>query len=74
MWRWFQKTYDKIDSWDFPEEWKPAIQQLNDMIPKVVADSLLAYIKDNYKEANYKAKDKVREIGDILKSVADKMN
>ena len=61
MWRWFQRAYDKIDSWDYPEEWKPTIQAINDGIPEVLRKAILNYIKSEYDRSETTAKDMVKK-------------
>ena len=51
FWNWFQKTYDKIEDWEYSPEMKVTIQKINDMMPEVLRNALLAYIKDQYSKS-----------------------
>ena len=51
FWNWFQRTADKIDAWEYSPEMKVTIQKINDMMPVVIREALLAYIKDQYSKS-----------------------
>ena len=67
FWNWFQKTYDKIDAWEYSPEMKVTIQKINDMMPEVLRNALLAYIKDEYAKSEATARG-------ALESVKAKLN
>lgn len=56
MWRWFQKAYDNIDSWDYSPEMKKTVQAISDKIPDVIAKALIGYIKVQYMKSEELAK------------------
>ena len=51
FWNWFQRTADKIEDWEYSPEMKVTIQKINDMMPEVLRNALLAYIKDQYSKS-----------------------
>jgi hypothetical protein len=68
MWRWFQSTYDKIDSWEMSPKWRDACKKINAMLPEVVAKALLSYIQSQYKKSEEIAE---ISIGNLKKALDD---
>ena len=48
---WFQKTADDIDDVEWSPKMKVTIQKINDMMPVVLREALLTYIKDQYSKS-----------------------
>ena len=62
FWNWFQKTYDEIDAWEYSPEMKVTIQKINDMMPEVLRNALLAYIKDEYAKSEATARGALADV------------
>ena len=59
----FQKRYDKIKSWDFSPEVNASLKQLSDLLPNVIVNSLLKWVKDLYADVGKEqTEEKVAEL------------
>ena len=74
IWQWFQKTYDRIQGWDWSPEMKETIQVLNDKLPPMIAKALLKYIAEFYASSESVAKVSLRSIRSILDEAIEKSN
>lgn len=72
MWRWFQKTADRLQAMDWSPEMKETIAKIDKVIPKIIKDSLFKYITITYQKTSRDIAERV--LKDISKSLEEIVN
>ncbi len=68
IWRWFQKTADRINALEFSDDTKKVLENLSEVVPKYLTNDLLKLCKGLVKEygKDY-ADEKTKEILLVIK-------
>ncbi len=69
MWKWFQKTYNKIDNMKWSPKMAVTIQKINDQIPKTIRVAILNYIKTKYEVSEELAIESLKDLKKKLDSI-----
>ena len=69
MWKWFQKSADKIQSWQWSPEMANTVQKINDAMPEVISKALIGYIKTQYEKSEDIAMQSLRAIKSQLSNI-----